>query len=177
MHLPISSEDALHFYRYLCTHILIADEQFLLLVDIPIQDHAQEMERYEVFNLDIPHRNFSAHYDIQNKYLGIMQDETSAVEISEDQFRTCKKGRQFCILNTLLLPLANPPTCISALYAKDKESSLQNKKASSVSIPTSIAPNVWIINSPTTVVLSGITLICPGEAPRSVTPQTPIHVL
>ena len=29
MHLPISSEDALHFYRYLYTHILIADEQFL----------------------------------------------------------------------------------------------------------------------------------------------------
>ena len=28
MHLPISSEDALHFYRYLCTHVLIADEQF-----------------------------------------------------------------------------------------------------------------------------------------------------
>ena len=29
MHLPISSEEALHFNRYLCTHILIADEQFL----------------------------------------------------------------------------------------------------------------------------------------------------
>ena len=29
MHLPISTEDTLHFYRYLCTHILIADEQFL----------------------------------------------------------------------------------------------------------------------------------------------------
>ena len=26
MHLPVSSEDTLHFYRYLCTHILIADE-------------------------------------------------------------------------------------------------------------------------------------------------------
>ena len=25
MHLPISSEGALHFYRYLCTHILIAN--------------------------------------------------------------------------------------------------------------------------------------------------------
>ena len=24
MHLPISSDDALHFYRYLCTHVLIA---------------------------------------------------------------------------------------------------------------------------------------------------------
>ena len=38
LHLPVSSEDTLHFYRYLCTHILIASEQFLLLIDVPIQN-------------------------------------------------------------------------------------------------------------------------------------------
>ena len=122
MHLPISSEDALHFYRYLCTHVLIADEQFQLLIEVPIQDCAQQLEIYKVFNLAIPHGNFSAHYDIQNKYLGIINDETSTVEISEDQFKTCQKAnRQFCNLNTPLLPLASPPTCVSALYAKDKD--------------------------------------------------------
>ena len=36
LHLPISPEDTLHFYRYLCTHILIKNNQFLLLVDVPI---------------------------------------------------------------------------------------------------------------------------------------------
>ena len=36
MHLPLSSEDTLHFYRYLCTHVLIADKQFLLLINVPI---------------------------------------------------------------------------------------------------------------------------------------------
>ena len=30
-----SSEDVIHFYRYLCTHVLIAHEQFLLLIDVP----------------------------------------------------------------------------------------------------------------------------------------------
>ena len=44
MHLPVSAEDTLHFYRYLCTHILIADEQFLLLINVAIQDHAQQLE-------------------------------------------------------------------------------------------------------------------------------------
>ena len=67
--LPISSEDVLHFYRYLCTHVLIADEQFPLMIDVPIQDHAQQLEIYKVFNLAIPHGNFSAHYNIQNRYL------------------------------------------------------------------------------------------------------------
>ena len=36
MHLPVSSDDTLHFYRYLCTHILVAEEQFLLIIDVPI---------------------------------------------------------------------------------------------------------------------------------------------
>ena len=53
MHLPISSEDASHFYRYLCTHVLIADEQFLLLINLSIQDGAQQKEVYKVLNLDI----------------------------------------------------------------------------------------------------------------------------
>ena len=40
LHLPIPPEDTLHFYRYLCTHILIENKQFLLLIDIPIQDRS-----------------------------------------------------------------------------------------------------------------------------------------
>ena len=36
LHLPISPEDTLHFYRYLHTHVLIENKQFLLLIDIPI---------------------------------------------------------------------------------------------------------------------------------------------
>ena len=151
MHLPISSDNSLHFYRYLCTHILIADEQFLLLINVPIQYCTQQIEVYEVFNLDISHENYSLCYDIEKKYLGITHNVTSAIEISEDQFQTCRKAnRQFCIQNTPLLPLANPPTCVSALYAKAKDGiqkrcSLQVRKANSISIPSSIAPNVWII--------------------------------
>ena len=37
LNLPISLEDTLHFYRYLCTCILIENKQFLLLIDVPIQ--------------------------------------------------------------------------------------------------------------------------------------------
>ena len=38
LHLLVSSEDTLHFYQYLCTHVLIANKQFLLLIDVTIQD-------------------------------------------------------------------------------------------------------------------------------------------
>ena len=83
IHLPVSSEDILYFYRYLCTHILIANRQFLLLIDVPIQDQMQQISIYRIFTLDIPHRNFTACYEIDTKYLCIIQDETMAVEISD----------------------------------------------------------------------------------------------
>ena len=38
LNLPISSEASLHSYRYLCTHVLIPNKQFLLLIHVPIQD-------------------------------------------------------------------------------------------------------------------------------------------
>ena len=38
LHLPVSPDDTLHFYRYLHTHILIENKQFLLLIDMLIQD-------------------------------------------------------------------------------------------------------------------------------------------
>ena len=40
LHLPSSPEDTLYFYRYLHTHILIQNKQFLLLIDVPIQDRS-----------------------------------------------------------------------------------------------------------------------------------------
>ena len=41
LHLPVSSEDTLHFYRYLHIHVLIANKQLFLLIDVPIQDRSQ----------------------------------------------------------------------------------------------------------------------------------------
>ena len=179
LHLPVPSEETLHFYRYLHTHVLIADEQFLLIIDVSIQDLAQQCKTYEVFNLAIPHTNFSAWYNINSKYLGITYDETKVVEILDQQFNICQKANgQFCNINGPLQLLANPPSCIAAIYASNKarvktRCSLQIRKANTVSIPTPIAPNVWILTSAST----GIMLICPEEAPRFIKIQTPIHIL
>ena len=182
MHLPVSSEDTLHFYRYLCTHILIAGKQFLLLINVPMQDCTQQIEIYEVFNLIIPHGNLSAHYNIDNKYLNVTHDETKAV-ISEQQFSTCQKAnRQYCSINTPFQPLANQPFCITAVYTKnkvgiEKRCSLQIRNTNSATIPTPIAPNEWILTSAPTMVLTEITIVCPEEAPRFNKTQTPIHII
>ena len=81
VYLPVSSEDALHFYHYLCMHVLITNKQFLLLIDVPIQDQSQQLSIYKIFILDIPHGKCTAHYDINTQYLRITQDKTMAVEI------------------------------------------------------------------------------------------------
>ena len=50
LHLPISPTDTLHFYRYLHAHVLIENKQFLLLIDIPIQDRPDRSP----FNRSLP---------------------------------------------------------------------------------------------------------------------------
>ena len=121
LHLPILPEDTLHFYRYLRTRVLIENKQFLLLIDIPIQDRACQITVHLVFTLDIPNRNYSAHYDVNTKYLGVTKDVTMGVELSTTQFQTCQQANgQFCCISTPFQLLANPPTCIAALYTKSK---------------------------------------------------------
>ena len=121
LHLPISPEDTLHFYRYLHTHVLIENKQFLLLIDIPIQDRAHQITVHQVFTLVIPHGNYSACYDVKTKYLGVTKDVTMGVELSTTQFQACQQANgQFCHISTPFQLLANPPTCIAALYAKSK---------------------------------------------------------
>ena len=75
-----------------------------------------------------------------------------ALDISEQQFTTCQQvNRQFCDIDTLLQPLANPPTCITSIYAKNKaeieqQCSLQIRNTYSSTILTPITTNLCILN-------------------------------
>ena len=175
LHLPISPLDTLHFYRYLCTHVLIENKQFLLLIDIPIQDRACQITIHEVFTLDIPRGNYSAHYDIKTRYFGVTKDATMGLELSNAQFKTCKQANgQFCHMPTPFQPLANPPTCIAALYTKSAASIesncfLQLCKTMMTPLPTQITPDVWILITPPSAPSDAISLICP-EKPMTTTP-------
>ena len=91
LHLPISPENTLHFYRYLHIHILSENKQFLLLDDMPIQDRSRQITIHQILTLDIPQGNYPACYDVATKYLGITKDATMAVELSTTQFLACKK--------------------------------------------------------------------------------------
>ena len=183
LHLPVSSEDTLHFYQYLCTHILITNKQFLLLIDVPIHDQSQQLSIYKIFTLDIPHGNFTACYDINTQYLGITQDETMAVEISPHQFSICQEANgQFCNILTPFQPLAHLPSFITALYTKNTAGisarcSLKIRKTHSISIPSQIASNLWILTIAPSAVTTAITLICPEETMKFITVKKPIHIL
>ena len=183
LHLPISPEDTLHFYRYLHTHILIENKQFLLLIDVPIQDRSRQITIHQILTLNIPQGNYSACYDVDTKYFGVTKDATMAVELSITQFQACQEANgQFCSITTPFQPLANPPSCIAALYAKSmvditSKCSLQICKASATTLPTQIAPDVWILTTPVTVPVNTMTLICPEKTMETIPIQKPLHIL
>ena len=103
MHLPISLDDTLHFYWYLNTHVLIVEGQLLLLINVPRQDRAQQLQIYKVFNLPVPHSNLSAQYKINHRYIGVTYDGTKAVSIIDQQYMACQHADgQFCRINSNL---------------------------------------------------------------------------
>ena len=84
----------------------------------PFRIDQDKSQSTRFFTLDIPQGNYSAHYDVDTKYLGVTKDATMAVELSTTQFQACQeKNGQFCSITTPFQPLANPPSCIAALYA------------------------------------------------------------
>ena len=91
------------------------------------------------------------------------------VELSITQFQACQEANgQFCSITTPFQPLANPPSCIAALYVKSKvdiasKCSLQICKASATTLPTQIAPDAWNLTTPVTAPVNTMTLIYPDK--------------
>ena len=106
-----------------------------------------------------------------------------AVELSLTQFQTCQEvNGQFYSITSPFQPLANPPSCIAALYAKSKlditsKCSLQICKASATTLPTHIAPDVWILTTPDAAPANILTLICPEKPMETILIQKPLHIL
>ena len=106
-----------------------------------------------------------------------------AVELSITQFQACQEANgQFCSITTPFQPLANPPSCIAALYVKStvditSKCSLQICKVSATNLPTQIAPDVWILATPVMAPVNTMTLICPEKTMETILIQKPIHIL
>ena len=106
-----------------------------------------------------------------------------AVELSITQFQAWQEASgQFCSITTPFQPLANPPSCITALYAESmvditSKCSLQICKASATNLPTQIAPDIWILTTPVTAPVNTMTLICPEKTMETFLIQKPIHIL
>ena len=110
LHLPISPEDNLYLYRFLCTHMSwLLKSNFYCSLMYLFRIDLNKSPYMTVFTLHIPHGNFSAGYDIDTKYLGITSDETMAMALSTSQFKTCQAANgQFCSMSTLSATFGKP---------------------------------------------------------------------
>ena len=152
MHLPISMDGTLHLHWYLRTHVLIAEEHFLLFTDVPIQNRAQQLQIYYIFNVTVLHSNLSAQYKINHRYIGVTYDETKKVAITYQQCIACQHvNGQFCRINAPFQLLINQQSCITALYAKNDQTKGEQCSLSISHVPHTFLPiaitSNWIIPS------------------------------
>ena len=105
------------------------------------------------------------------------------LELSSTQFEVCKQANgQFCHLSTPFQPLANPPTCIAALYAKSavniqSKCFLQLCKVTATPLPTQITPDVWILATPASTPTDTISLICLEMPMETISIRQLLHIL
>ena len=105
------------------------------------------------------------------------------VGLSSTQFQVCQEASsQFCIIITHFQPLANLPSCITALYGKStvditSKCSLQIQKASGINLPAQIAPDVWILTTPLAAPANNMTLTCPEKAMQTIIIHKPVYIL
>ena len=95
-----------------------------------------------------------------------------AVELSTTQFQVCQEANgQFCSITTPFQPLANPPLCVLALYARSpaditSKCSLQIRKTSDADLPTQISPDVWILMTPLSTPATRLPMACSATSPN-----------
>ena len=183
MHLPISSDNTLHFYWYLNTHLLLGDGQCLLLINMPVQNREQLLQICGIFSLLVPHSNLSAEYKVNYKYIWVTYDETKAVAITDLQYRACQHANgQFYRINAPFQSPTNLPSCVTALYTK-KDQAIKRQCSLIIShmphtyVPIAVTSNLWIIPlNPQTWGLT-MTIIYPDKTTSTVPLQQPFHIL
>ena len=183
MGLPISSSDTLHAYRYIRTHMLAAASEFILLIDIPIQDRSQQYQLYQVINLPVPQRNTTAKYAIDTKFVAVSYNEDSLIPVTPAQFEQCLKANgQFCHLPAPAHPLMRPPSCIASLYSKHQSAIEQHctitfSATPVVPEPIQVNKKLWILTTTQHMQPNPISLICPHKSPSTIEPKIPFHFL
>ena len=183
MHLPVPSSDPLHFYRHLKCHVLIERNEFLLLIDIPIQDRAQQIQIYKIINIPVPVGNFSIQYEIPEQYLGVTYDHTKALVITPEQFSKCQSANgQFCPMTAPLQTLTNPPSCVAGLYIKskpdiDRYCRIITRTQPKVYLPIALAANLWAIVTPPAIKKTQMSVMCPKEPVRTIEIKAPLEIL
>ena len=91
-------------------------------------------------------------------------------------------NEEFCRINAPFQPLMSPPSCITALYAKNNQAigeqcSLSISHVPCTFIPVAVTSNLGIIPSNSETLGSKITIICPYKATSTVPIQQPFHIL
>ena len=101
----------------------------------------------------------------------------------DQQYIACQHANeQFYRINAPFQPLTNPPSCITALHAKNDQAikeqcSLSIFHVACTFIPVEVTSHLWIIPSNPETLGSAITIICSDKATSTVPLQQPFTTL
>ncbi len=168
------------YYQYLGCFVYSHQNEFIVLIDIPLSDLTSKFNVFEVISYDIPFNgsDIVARYEIPHQFLAASPDLSKISFIQPWEFQQCAVGTfQFCKLaSAIYYTNTLQDECIVALL-------LQNSKAPKActarvrrrSTPATGAiyfgNGLWKVTTPAPLRFS---IVCSGEAVGQVQAQPPL---
>ena len=182
-------ENLWKFYEFLTSKTVMQDKRILIVITVPILEHANEYEIYKVINLPLPLRNgkmstvqdgLTAHYSVEAHALAIDRERTKFVMLTDHELEACSKEvLKFCAINSPVYFVNKNALCVTSLFFGKRDMINRNCKSivkTSVKLPqaTHVSKGKWAISTRTPLQFS---IVCRHRDPFTVTARPPLSIV
>ena len=148
---PMSGKSLLHYYRFLHPLIIPNGNSFHIVMALPLVDHESRYNVYKLVSVPEPEvqSSMSVQYHTESDLIAVSSDKNQFALISD--FERCS-SEIMCKLKVPIYYVLNSPTCVIALYLKDKIRVKENcaevyTKKSKIPIVKHLFENNWLLST------------------------------
>ncbi len=153
--LPKDVNSLWYYYQILTCTMLVKENQYAIVVTLPLLDRNSNYEIYKIHNVPLPHENVDlvAYYELETTNLAVNIEHTNYVLMNDVDMVQCNMPlTHFCALKAPSYTVAHSHLCVVALFLRDSAKIRENCQTIVLADPilpqaTYLSDGTWIIVS------------------------------
>ena len=180
--LPKEPSDLWHYYKTLSCAVYERNRSFLVIVSVPLLDIRFNFDVFKIFNIPIAYNRtvMTARYDLQYNFMAVNLERTKYMLLTDqDAADCCRPSTTFCSPTSAIYSISNSPSCLSALFTKDKPL-VTDKCNKLIRIKDTLPKGVYITQKTWVISTSQffrLQLVCSDGNDRSINVVSPISIV